>query len=393
MDIKNHKILLRFDKDAATDRLMLEGILHYAREKCIPQWDIQLELSDISRHYDSKLEGGGFSGIIADSFNATDRGEFFKTGLPTVLYESAYDKMDSSSRPKNNVTFFNDHTAEGRTAAEYFIERGFKSFAYVGTPIPIAWSVSRRNGFVSRLKKSGMHAIIYPDPVGKAAGDFTTEAPILTKWLKSLPARTALFATHDRRAQQIVSLARQAKINIPEEIAVLGVDDDELICETATPPISSIRVFARETGWRMARAMHALLEGRAHATIVRTCHTNITSRRSTEIFALGDKIVAKALTYAATHLSEDLRVRTLADISNCSVRTLQMKMLLTLGRTVKEEIASLRLTKAIELLSESSLPVAEIAKVCGYSSSSHLGTKTKEATGKTPRKIRREAIA
>lgn len=393
MDNTGRKILVIFDKEAATDRLMISGILRYAREKCNPPWEVQLELRNVSRLYTSKIAEGGFSGIIAEIVNPADRRRYFKSGLPTVLYEPWFERMDHSARPENNITFFNDHAAEGRTAAEYFLERGFKSFAYVGTPKPVAWSVARQTGFAARLKKSGKSVKIYPTPCGKAAEDFTLEAPSLIKWLKRLPPQTALFTTHDLRAQQITTLARRAKIRIPEDIAVLGVDDDQLICETASPPISSIQVFAAETGWRIARAMHDLLDAREHPRVVRTCHTNIVSRRSTDVFAVGDSVIAKAMTYASNHLDEDLSVKKLAEISNCSVRTLQMKMMRTLNRTVKDEIANLKLAKAVKLLSETLIPISEIARKCGYCSSSHMSTKIKAALGKTPLAIRKNPTA
>ena len=139
--------------------------------------------------------------------------------------------------------------------------------------------------------------------------------------------------------------------------------------------------------------MHDLLDAREHPRVVRTCHTNIVSRRSTDVFAIGDYVISKAMTYVSNNLDGDLSVKKLADIANCSVRTLQMKMIHTLGRTIKDEIANLKLAKAVKLLSETLIPISEIARKCGYCSSSHMSTKIKAALGKTPLAIRKNPTA
>ena len=389
MEKEPPKILVVFSNFDRTHRLMLEGILEYVRSECMPAWQVQLELRDISRSISSETVSGGFSGIIAAVLNPSDRRKYFRTGLPTVLFEPTLDRMDASKRPANNVTFFNDHAAEGRTAAEYFLERGYKSFAFVGTPLPTAWSEARGRGFSSRLSKEGLHPVVYPAPSGAAATDFTVETPILARWLKRLPRTTALLAAHDQRAQQIETAARKASVRIPDDIALLGVDDDTLLCETASPPISSIPVYAPETGRRFGEAMDKLLKGGKTARVVRTCHTRVVTRLSTESFALDDPVVSKALAWAQSHLGERLSVETLSAAANCSVRTLQMKFARTLNRTIRDELAYLRRREAVKLLKETSMPVGEIARVCGFCGPSHLGTCLKNATGMKPLAIRR----
>lgn len=385
------KILVVFSNFDRTHRLMLEGVLEYVRSHCTPTWQVQLELRDISRSISYETVSGGFSGIIAAVLNPSDRRKYFRTGLPTVLFEPTLDRMDPDKRPSNNITFFNDHAAEGRTAAEYFLERGYRSFAFVGTPVPAAWSVARGRGFAARLSKAGFSPIVYREPTGAAATDFTLETPILARWLKRLPRATAVLAAHDQRAQQIETAARRSSVRIPDDIALLGVDDDTLLCETASPPISSIPVYAPETGRRFAEAMHALLEGRNPAHVVRTCHMRVVTRLSTDAFALDDPVVSKALAWAQAHIADRPGVDALAQAANCSVRTLELKFARTLNRTVRDELAYLRRREAVKLLKETSMPVAEIARICGYCGSSHLGICLKKATGLKPLAIRKSA--
>lgn len=379
------KILVVFSRVDFSHRRMLEGILNYVRDKCLSGWEVQLDQRDIYHQDPTEHLTGEFTGVIAAVATAADRRKFLRMGLPTVLFEPTLARMDRRHRPPNVITFFNDHAAEGRAAAEYYLDRGFDSFAFVGTPVPTAWSTARQAGFVSTLRHNGKMPIVYPRPKPEIGSDFSHEAPILAKWLRQLPHQTALLAAHDERALQVLSAARRAGLVVPEKLAILGVDDDELLCTTAAVPLSSIPVAAEDAGWRMAEALHALLRGAPYPHIVRTCHTRVITRSSTSSFAISDPIVVKAISYIEKNLHLPLRVEQLAVAANCSVRTLQLKMLRELRRTPLEEIALLKRMQAIKLIKETDLPIGEIARKCGYCSISHLTSRIKSATGLTPR--------
>jgi LacI family transcriptional regulator len=386
--MQTKQILVVFSKFDFTHRQMLGGILKYAHENCASTWRTQLELKDIARRNIEELRGAGFDGIIAAVINPADRRKYFATGLPVVLYEPTIAKWDHSRRPERSVTFFNDHTAEGRTAAEYFIERGYRKFAYVGTPERIAWSEARRAGFMSTLSKSGFRCAVYPQRQGRI--DFMHESKRLERWLVKLPPGTALFAVHDERAQQIASLAGKAGISIPGHIAVLGVDDDELLCTTASPTLSSIPVYAAETGYRFAKALDDLLRGRSHDSVVRTCHTRVLTRQSTDISRIDDPFVSRAVEYMRRHLGDSVGGAAIAAAAHCSLRTLQIKMQSTLGRTPKEQFDFLRRTEAVALLANTSMSVDQVARACGFCGSSHLGLHLKRHLGIKPLDARRE---
>ena len=383
------KILVVFSNIDVSHRKMLAGILRFAREECVPPWEVQLDLRDLGRRNPAEIKNGGFSGIIAAVINPADRKKYFSTGLPTVLFEPTMERMDRSHRPANNITFFNDHQAEGRAAAEYFLGRGYRSFAFVGTPRPCAWSDARKSGFAATLRLKGLRSACYKVTDEKALSDFTYESKHLENWLKELPHETAILAAHDERAQQITIAARRAGIRIPEDVAVLGVDDDEIICSTAAPSLSSIHVPSEEEGWRFAKAMSELLCGHNPTPVFRTCHTRIIARLSTDTFALTDPIVSKAVSYAEKHLAETLHGEILAKAANCSLRTLQLKMLKHRGRTIKDELAFLRQENALKLLKETNMPIAEVARTCGFCSPSHLGTHIKNTTGMKPLAFRK----
>lgn len=378
MQKKRRKILVVFSRADMTHRQMLEGIVRYMRERCADRWEVLLDQRDIYRRKPSELAGGTFSGIIAAVGSDEDRRRYFATGLPTVLYEPTLAHISNHGRPANNVTFFNDHAVEGQAAAEHFLSCGFTSFAFVGTVEPTSWSQARQDGFIARLAKSGFHTAVYRPPAKMPRDDFSREILKLGQWLGRLPPRTALLAAHDERALQVLSAAATAQIAIPEDLSVLGVDDDELLCSTASPTLSSIPVNATETGERIAAAMHALLENRATEPIVRTCHTRIVTRGSTDAFANDNLIVSKALDYIRKHLSEAIGVANLATAANCSRRTLEKRMAATIGLSPAEKIRELRRIEAVKLLRETTLPIAEIAVRCGYVTATRLAASFRE---------------
>jgi len=387
--LQTKHILVVFSKFDLTHRQMLGGILKYAHDNRASHWTTQLELMGTSRRKPSELKKGRFDGIIAAVVNPSDRRNYLSAGVPIVLYEPTLAKWDRSRRPDRSVTFFNDHAAEGRTAAEYFIQRGYRHFAYVGTPGPIAWSEARRRGFVSTLSGKGFGCKVYHPPQAGGRMDPTREAACLSRWLAKLPRGTALFAVHDERAQQIASLANLAGIPVPEHIAILGVDDDELLCTTASPTLSSIPVNATETGYRFAKALDDLLHGVRHNPVVRTCHTRVITRQSTDISIIEDPNAARAVAYMRQHLGDSVGGRQIADAARCSLRTLQMHMLSSLGRTLKDEFAFLRRTEAVSLLANTSMGVDQIARACGFCGASHLGLHLKRHLGVRPLDVRR----
>ena len=380
-------ILVVFSNFYLTHRLMLNGILQYASENRASTWRTHLELRDIARRNFSELKSGGFDGIIAAIINPADRHTYLSTGLPVVLYEPTIAKWNHFKRPEHSVTFFNDHAEEGRTAATYFIDRGYRKFAYVGSPQHTVWSDVRREGFVAALAEKGFRCNVYSLP---AETDFMHESKRLVRWLSKLPQGTALFAMNDERAQQIITLADRARLSIPEHIAVLGVDDDELLCSTASPTLSSIPVYATETGYRFAKALDDLFHGRYHAPVVRTCHTHVVTRQSTDITQIEDPFASRAVAYMRQHLGDSIGGREIAAAARCSLRTLQMRMLSALGRTPKQELEFLRRTEAVQLLSNTSMSVGQIARTCGFCDSSHLGLHLKRHLGIRPLDVRRQ---
>lgn len=385
---KKKRILVVIPTSTLTQRQLLEGLLEYAHKSSPGQWQFHLDLHDLNSQHVKNLRSWGCNGIIAYILSGRERREFAASGLPAVFIEPLL-SQPLPSQPRNVVTFINDHAAEGRAAARYYIERRYRAFAYIGTAKPTFWSDERRKGFERELAQNGFRPRVYTTPTPHERYDFALESRRIVKWLKSLPRRTALFCVHDRRAQQVLTAAASAGIRVPEDLAVLGVDNDELLCRMTVPSISSIPVDYHTCGMDVGRAMEALLEGRMTEPAHFTRHDTVITRASTDAQAIDDPFVARAVAYARTHLCERNALPELAGIAGCSKTTLNLRARRAFGHTIADELTRIRLDAAVERLAGTSLPVEDIARECGFCGASHLGLRLKAVRGVSPSELRR----
>lgn len=381
---KNRRILVSIPTGSHTQRRKLEGLLRYARERHGDNWHIQLDLGGFVRQKLKRIADWNCDGIVVYIDDPSTRRRYLSASLPTVLIEPFLSPDSKISSPENTVTFVNDHACEGQTAADYFLSRRFRSFAFVGTPEKTPWSDLREQGFVNRLKSRGLTCRVYPELPAGERDDFAREMPRLVKWLKHLPPQTAVFAAHDLRARQILTAADAAGISVPSQIAVLGVDDDELICETASPALSSIPTQDYSLGYSCGRALDELFKGHPGKKVLRSAHTHVTSRASTDIHAIEDAFVAQALSWARKHLSEGASVEAIARGIGYSKRMLQARARHTLGQSLGDEVRQMMLTAAAEMLANTSKSVSVIASECGFTNVSHLSLRFKKHFRQTP---------
>lgn len=375
--------------DTHTQRGKLEGILGYVRERHGSDWRVQLDLGGFVQQRLRDFHGWKCDGVIAYINTPSTRRQFISARLPTVLIEPFLSPHSPIRTHPRIVTFVNDHAREGRTAAEHFLSLHFKSFAFVGTAEITPWSRLRLHGFRERLRESGMTCRAYPNLPEEERADFALEMTRLVKWLKTLPRPTALFAAHDIRARQVLTAADAAGIDVPSHVAVLGVDDDELICETSSPALSSIPTQDRSLGYACGRALDELFKGHPGNKAIRTAHTHVVCRASTDTNAVEDPFVARALVWARKNLSSGASVEAIAKGISYSKRLLQMRTRNALGTTLGAEVRRIMVDTAAEMLLATDKPITDIAAECGFTSVSHLSLRFRELYGQTPLSFRK----
>lgn len=379
------KVLIILPTDKFLQRQILEGILAYGREH--GPWQFHFETGN---RYEQGLGKGrrwGCTGIIAMLREHSQLEELIDTKIPAVFINPPFNEEAKNSMPPKWATFVNRNQENvGATAAEYFLSRGYRNFAFVGTPLIKAaeWCERRLDGFRSRLKKEGLDSTAFNASTREVSSDFDMESTELTEWLKSLPPQTALYAAWDRRALQVMGLCLDAGISVPGSISILGTDNDEVLCESFSPSLSSISLDGRNAGILCAQLLDAHMQKRKVEPLVDLAFPRVVTRQSTDEMQVPDRFVAKALTIVRRDLSERHTISKLAMAVGVSKRTLEMKANLVLGTTLKAEIEKIRLNEAVRMISNSGLSIQSVAEKCGFCCASHLNTRFKAVFGHNP---------
>lgn len=260
----------------------------------------------------------------------------------------------------------------GRMAAEHFLEKGFKRFAFCGFQ-NVYWSNQRYLCFSKFLAEKGYNVIDY-NPDGKKPFRFREDELLaIADWLKTLPKSTGLFICNDDRAQQVADACRIAEINVPEDVAVLSVDNDEMVCELADPPVSSIELNSEQAGYKAAETLDKMMKGlKPESSNIEVNPVRVITRRSSDILAISDPDVLQALRYIRTNANKVISVEDVVEHVPVSRRVLERRFRDVLSRSILEEIRQVRAGKIQILLTETNMSMTQIASKLDFSSSKQI---------------------
>lgn len=320
-------------------------------------------------------------GIIARVDSAATATALRRTGLPVVDVSAERAK---SEFPRVSI----DNGAVAQLAATHLLGRNLRHFAYCGDA-QYLWSRQRGTAFARVLRGHGLRSAEFP--AGRTAGKgWEREMQAIAAWLSGLPKPVGVFACFDGRAQQVLEACHVAGLAVPDEVAVLGVDDDELICELCDPPLSSVLPNARRTGYEAAALLARLMAGRklVPADSKEIEPVRVVERRSTDALAVADRHVAAALRYIREHAHDGIGVKDVLRAVPVSRTLLERKFSHLVGESPHRQIRRHQLDKVRQLLAETGLPVARIADMTGFESASYLSTVFRRETKETPRAYR-----
>lgn len=277
------------------------------------------------------------------------------------------------------------HSRIGTLAAEHFIERKFKNFAYCGFAGG-RFSTYCKTAFARALLKHGASCSSYT-PSEKVRYDFNAQvlineqltpapdASAVWQWLKRLAKPIAIFCPNDLRAWQLLQICKQHDINVPREVAILGLDNDILVCGLANPMISSIDPDTETIGRCAARTLLELIENPslAQKSIVRQVDPiGVVERASTEVYPIEPPWISDALVFIGRHIADNLTASDVYKHVGLSHTQVNKIFRAKLGTSVQNEIADMRLEKAQQLLLSTRLPLTKIAPLCGFSTPHYL---------------------
>jgi LacI family transcriptional regulator len=285
-----------------------------------------------------------------------------------------------------------DNTAVGRLGAGHFIERGYRHFGFSGFP-SAGWSCERRDGFIEALTRAGHHCDVFDvewpgDPIPFWDANQTTA---LAAWLRSLPRPAAIMASNDIRGLQVISAAQAAGLLVPEEVAVLGVNNDAIRCDLSYPPLSSVAPDAFQSGYHAAETLALLMAGRKPDAYDRRIEPlGAVARHSTDVLAIDDKNVAVALSFIREHACQGITVDKVLRHASLSRSQLEKKFRRHLGRSPQAEIRGIQVAKIRQLLLETDFPLKKIAEFTGFEHVEYLCVVFKRLTGDSPGRYRKK---
>jgi LacI family transcriptional regulator len=289
-----------------------------------------------------------------------------------------------------------DHVAVGRLAAEHLLDRGLRHFGFFGYS-DHAFSLGREAGFRSTLEATGFRVSSYheADPAKRDPTGLWEWNDGLRRWLTGLPRPVGILASHDPQGVELSEVCRHSGLRVPEEVALVGVDNDDLLCELARPSLTSVALPAERVGFEAARLLDRLLtcprtRGPLGASAILLPPQGVVTRGSSDVLAINDAEVAAALRFIRQHAHETIQVRDVLNAVPVSRRTLERRVRAILGRGVWEEIRRAHLERCKSLLADTDMSMSEVARHSGFSDQRQLSVVFRQETGITPTGYRRQ---
>lgn len=406
------RVVLLMHPSAGYDRGLLEGIARFAQlhgpwvlflsgdhpEVPVPTPD-SFTGNFIGQEYMSSMMAGmplpdlrrwGVNGLIGRIQSPKMARQLLSSGLPIIGIDLPEGTSACRKLLPNISEIRADSEKAGYLAAEHFLERGFWHFAFCGYQ-GRRWSQYRQDGFLARLAKSGFSCNVYQPPRLKSGLSWRQELPIVTSWLMALPRPIAVMTCNDIRGRQVLEACLLAGLNVPEDIAVVGVDNDQFVCNLSNPSLSSVAINLNQAGYQAAKLLAKLMEDHTHRPRQILAEALwVVPRRSSDVVATEDSNVASAMRFIRNHARESISVADVVRHANISRRGLEIRFQQTLGRSIRSEIERTRLMFAKQLLVETNLTAEQIARLAGFCSLSYLSSVFRRDAGMTLTDYRRQ---
>ncbi len=380
-------VALLVETSRAYGRGICQGIARYARSR--PDWTILYQERNLKQSVPGFIRKRAVDGILMRVDDPRVARRIGELGIPTV-------DLLRPARDDGWPSYLCDDCAIAETAAEFFLNNGFVHFAFCGFD-GIPFSDTRAVAFAAALEERGFSAARFSSggrgavrrEVLRAEEHGFREGAALGRWLRRLPRPTALFACNDVRALQVLQACQRAGVVVPDDLAVLGVDNDEVISALSHPTLSSVQPDTVRTGHKACECLQRLMASpRRRESDDRTPPLGIVERGSTDVIAAGDRIVAAALARIRAEACAGLTVKSLVGGLGVSRSGLDAKFRAMVGRTVHDEITRVRVRRVGQLLQEGDGNLRQIAAQTGYLDVSHLSRVFKRHHGISPGEFR-----
>ncbi|QDU93821.1 Xylose operon regulatory protein [Lignipirellula cremea] len=383
------RVALLVETSRSYGRDLLRGIALFARTRS--NWSLLHQEMTIDVLLPEWMQESAIHGVIARVDTRTIE-PLRRLGVPCV------DVRCSRSFPGIPQVETDDQKVAA-LAFEHLWDRGFRRFAFCGFQFA-HYSDARLRFFQKLVVAAGCPLSVYETPGRRDATLSSLEesgvidAAAMSAWLKSLTSPTGLFVCNDIRGQQVLNACRTLDLAVPDDVAVIGVDDDDAVCPLSDPPLTSVRPDAERAGYRAAEILDAMMNGEpAPARVEYIPPTTVVQRMSTQVMAVEDREVARVCRFIREHACDGIDVNDVTEFTSLSRRQLERRFRTELNRTLHEEITAARLTRVKQLLQETRMTLEQIAPLAGFSHKESLSAVFKRDLGETPGEYRRRIIS
>ncbi len=374
-------VAILIETSRAYGRGLLRGIARYQRER--GTWSTYFQPQGLGDPAPPWLAAWKGDGILARIDNRQLARVLMKANVPVVNLRGTI--------PDLPFPFIgSDNRAIARMAADHLLERGFRHFGFCGFRRGFHAKIDERSDyFQSFIKQAGQDFCSLRDT--RQRPSWEDEQNLIARWIAALPKPVGILAANDDRGLQVLDACRRVGAIVPEEVAVLGVENDEFLCGLSLPPMSSIDMNSEETGYEAATLLDTLMAGkRPRKSLPEVRPAGVIVRRSTDVLATDDQDVVRAVRYIRAHACRSIRAVDVARHVCVSRSSLEARVRGVLGRSVHQEIRRVQIDTARALLADTDLPIKQVAHQSGFKNVQYLTRVFSNVTGKSPAVYRRD---
>ena len=376
------QVALIIETSVIYGRRILAGVARYLRSH--HRWSIFIEQHQLGAPPPNWLTSGRWDGILSRPTDQAMARLFRRMEVPVVDLNDLHENL-------NLPWVGSDHAAIGRMGASHLLERGFRNFAFCGFANEL-WSQQRYTGFCSGIRRKNVPISLYETPWrGPSMPRWDKDIEQIVQWLITLPKPVAIMTCNDVRGLHVLDACNRAGLLVPEEVAVVGVDDEEIMCELCSPPLSSVAPNPDRIGYAAAELLDTLMAQKSPRQLrISVDPIRVFSRQSTDVMTVSDWAVASAARYMREQALHGCRVIDVLQKVNMSRATLEKRFRKHLNRSPKQKIRRLQIQRIQQLLVETDFTLERIAELSGFEHPEYMSVLFKRETGQTPGKYRNQ---
>jgi LacI family transcriptional regulator len=372
------RIVLLVESSREFGRQLIIGIARYSRIN--GPWSFYKEPTGLKSSI-PRLTNWKPDGIIMRNSLITK--ELLKLKIPTIL------ALHDSSRSKNLPIVKTDSNAIAEMAGEHLIEKGLKNFAFCGFD-NFEWSNERRLHFDRFISEAGYKTYVYNSPKRIKNNDWENEQRRVIDWVKRLPKPVGIMTCNDDRGQHILEVCKLIGLKVPEDVSVIGVDNDPMICEIGDPPLTSIALNVESAGYETAKLLDELINGKKmQGQQITVSPIHVVQRQSSDILAVNDSDVVDAIRYIRNNAKNKILVNDIVNITRLGRRALEQRFKKTIHRSIYNEIRRVRVELISKMLIETDMPISQITCLFNFTDVEHISRYFKKEKGIGLREFRK----